>query len=363
MSKQSLKIVAGYAKINQDDGLNITQQIAHFKTRLEAVKQAGITPVQLTIEPLSSDWHRELPDNHFRSGCAPIMALARAQELIEQGHHAVVISGSDPLKTGYQRQERHQLMAVYRDDLSIAQLYDELAHEFIELHDTDSKTFKQLANNLFENYTKSHQLAQQQQRAHFPAPEPKWFNQVTPLFRGVDCANPLVDFCGHLLLCSDELSQQLCLTPNTTVDVSGIGLELLSIDEPNELPLIAKYHHLNSAYRQACAQANLNFEQAIKNGSALMELYTCYPIVPLAFLLSSGLVKSLDQIADFLDNHLVTITGGMNLARGPWNNPALNGLIGMYQQLLTTNKEVGLVHGNGGIGYRQGVAILRVTAA
>jgi hypothetical protein len=48
----------------------------------------------------------------------------------------------------------------------------------------------------------------------------------------------------------------------------------------------------------------------------------------------------------------------MNLARGAWNNPALNGLITMYQRMSEGDESIGLVHGNGGLGYRQGVAIL-----
>jgi len=362
MTAKLLKIIAGYAQIDQDNGIQINQQIAHYDTRLAAIKQAGINPIQLTIEPLSSNWHNDLPANNFRSGCAPIMALARAQQLIAQGHHAIIISGDEPLKTGYQRQERHQLMAVYGEQKSIAQIYDELAREFIKLHQINEQTFKELADRLFKNHMQSHQLAQQQQRAHFPAPESKWYKPVTPLFRGVDCANPLVDFSGRLLLCSSELAQQLAFAPETSVDVSGIGLGLLTIDEPKELALIAQYQHLTSAYQQASQQANIDFTDAVNSGSALIEAYTCYPVVPLALLLSSGLVASLDQVPSFLEKHLVTVTGGMNLARGPWNNPALNGLITMYQQLLSTTKDVGLVHGNGGIGYRQGIAILRAAA-
>ena len=81
----------------------------------------------------------------------------------------------------------------------------------------------------------------------------------------------------------------------------------------------------------------------------------------MAFLISCKLVPSLAQIPEFLTDHLVTITGGMNLARAPWNNPALNGLIEMYHQLNDNPTQHGLVHGNGGIGYRQGVAILANT--
>lgn len=78
----------------------------------------------------------------------------------------------------------------------------------------------------------------------------------------------------------------------------------------------------------------------------------------MAFLIISGLVDVLDELPEFLAQHSITITGGMNLARGAWNNPALNGLIMMYQRMCKGDESVGLVHGNGGLGYRQGVAIL-----
>ena len=49
-----------------------------------------------------------------------------------------------------------------------------------------------------------------------------------------------------------------------------------------------------------------------------------------------------------------------NIARAPWNNPALNAVIAMYETLCARSAPatVGAVHGNGGLGYRQGVAIL-----
>jgi hypothetical protein len=50
------------------------------------------------------------------------------------------------------------------------------------------------------------------------------------------------------------------------------------------------------------------------------------------------------------------------------NNPALNGLITLYHRLCNDSADsevavddeltLGLVHGNGGLGYRQGVGIL-----
>lgn len=67
-----------------------------------------------------------------------------------------------------------------------------------------------------------------------------------------------------------------------------------------------------------------------------------------------------EQMPEFLLKHSITITGGMNLARAPWNNPALNGLITMVQRMQMNGENIGLIHANGGLGYRQGVAILRI---
>jgi len=178
------------------------------------------------------------------------------------------------------------------------------------------------------------------------------------LFRGVDCANPLVDFTGKILICSDQLLSQLNLDLKSSVKVEGVGLGMLDVDEPKSLSQIVKYDHLTQAYDIACKEAKLDFNQLVHDKKALMKVYTCYPVVPMAFLLSTGLVDSIEQIPAFLSQHLLTLSGGMNLSRAPWNNPALYGLIEMYQQLKDTDINYGLVHGNGGIGYRQGVAIL-----
>lgn len=89
-----------------------------------------------------------------------------------------------------------------------------------------------------------------------------------------------------------------------------------------------------------------------------LELYTCSPPIPLAFLLTTKMVESIRELPKFLSSYEITSTGGMNFARAPWNNPALNALIDMCKAMRKGVKNYGLVHGNGGIGEIQGVAIL-----
>lgn len=323
---------------------------------------AGVDIEHLYIEPLSADWNAPTKPNHFKSGCAPVEALAKAADLIYAGCHAVLISGEDDLKTGYLREQRRELMAVYEDDYPLTQAYTDLAKQFMHIHDIDEVLFKRLCECLFENHKRSYSHVLNPQYDPKMLPDSKWYAPITELFRGVDCANPLVDFSGRVIVCSYELAQQLAFNRYDCVEVAGIGLSQLAGDGQQYIDQIADYRHLKQAYEQSCAQACVDFNQAFREGHALLETYTCYPVVPMAFLLVSGLVDMVEELPDFLLEHSITITGGMNLARAPWNNPALNGIISMVQRMQNSDEDIGLIHANGGLGYRQGVAILRKLA-
>jgi hypothetical protein len=332
----------------------------------QQLSKLDIEIVSLMIEPLSADWFAPEHTGFYRSGCGPIEALAEAKRLIELGAQAVVISGYDNLKTGYQREIRLQKMLVYGEDYPLTQAYTDLAKGFSERHSIDQKQFKLLSAALFENYKVSYQKALGDNFKHELLPDARWYEFITDLFRGVDCANPLVDFSGRVLLTNSATADQLAIGNSRRLEIKAVELTRLSGDGPEFIEEISNYEHLEKAYKQACNESGIDFASRFRQGDALMEVYTCYPVVPMAFLMASGLVSSLRDIPAFLQQHNITITGGMNLAKGAWNNPALNGLIGMYQRLcvdtqgsnLSRKATLGLVHGNGGLGYRQGVAIM-----
>ncbi len=349
----STALIIAAAKV--EDGQGQLNDVLHLEGSLA---QLGIQPVQLVIEPLSNDWHAPERPRHFRSGCAPLEALAEAKRLIEAGAQAVVISGEDHLKTGYERDERLNKMSVYGPDYPLTQAYTELALAFSERHEIDGEQFKVLAEALFENHKVSFRHALAENFSEDMLPGPRWHQPITELFRGVDCANPLVDFSGRLLITNNQVADLLTIDTNKRLVIKAVGLSRLAGDGREYLQEIAGYEHLKQAYQQACQESAIDFAARFREGQALMEAYTCYPVVPMAFLIISGLVDVLDELPDFLAQHSITITGGMNLARGAWNNPALNGLITMYQRMCDGSESVGLVHGNGGLGYRQGVAII-----
>ncbi|GGO87172.1 hypothetical protein GCM10011348_39740 [Marinobacterium nitratireducens] len=337
------------------DAVGCQQQCRMLEDRIRSL---GLRIRELVIEPLSADWHSPEPEDHFRSGCAPIEALARARELVIGGERAVLIRGEDHIKSGYERDERLRLMSVYGPDYPLTKAYTDLAGEFLRRHGVDADLFREISRALFENYKLSYRNALAGDFSPEALPDERWYRPLTPLFRGVDCANPLVDFEGRLLIVDERLARELGVALETSVEIRAVGLGRLDADGPGHIEHIAGYGHLREAYRDCCEAADLDFAARFRAGEALLEAYTCYPVVPMAFLLASGLVDVLDDIPGFLEQHSITITGGMNLGRGAWNNPALNALISMHHRLLEGPERLGMVHGNGGLGYRQGVALL-----
>ncbi|MEO6909289.1 MAG: hypothetical protein ABI210_15515 [Abditibacteriaceae bacterium] len=327
--------------------------LASLHEQWRELQLCGARLTELVIDPLAAGWDTPLSPNHFRSGCAPLEALAYADQLLRAGDaDAVLIRGEDNLRSDYAngKSERARQMAIY-DECSIPQAYTLLAREFMRLHDLSDGDFGQLADTLFENY-----LRTAQRDDDFQLPARHADTMITELFRKRDCANPNVDFAGAIIVAP---TPAIARDDFTAIEIRAIGLAQSSGDGPAHVEEIARYDHLRTACEATAASANLDFARAFRDGDALLEAYTCFPVAPLGFLLSSGIVSDVAQIPSLLQTHEITVTGGMNLARAPWNNPALNALIVMCNRLAVGAEKLGIVHGNGGLGYRQGVAILQ----
>lgn len=314
------------------------------------LREHGARLTELVIDPLEAGWSTPVAPNHFRSGCAPIEALAHANFLVRESRaDAVLIRGEDFLRSRYADNKplRQQQMAIYGDEYSIPEAYTRLAHTFIRRHKLSLARFMELAEALFENYVRT-----AQRNNEYKPPRPEAFGMVTELFRAVDCANPVVDFAGAVIVASSSLAG------DESVKVLGVGLAQTGGDGPAHVEEIARYDHLQRACAETCNAARVDFSREFRAGRALLEAYTCFPVAPLGFLLASGIASNVDELLPLLRGREITVTGGMNLARAPWNNPALNALVVMYQRLVSGGAPLGAVHGNGGLGYRQGLAIL-----
>nr|WP_320190013.1 hypothetical protein [uncultured Desulfobacter sp.] len=301
--------------------------------------------------------------NTYKTGAGPIQAITDANELIKNDlYDAVFIFGHDPLLSDtrhYGKETIKKAMEIF-EDVSLIQCYDLLARCLCRETDISNEDFRGLADRLFENYSRTFQGGSGTQ-LNFPRGK-VLHDYGTDLFCLTDCANPNIDFAGGLIVTNTPTAEQLNIPKNSRVKVSGSGYTIVKGD-PKEINHITGngndlFAHLKNAFLQAQAEAQIDVIREFHNRNLLLEAYTCYPPIPIALLLVTGLVGNINDIHDFLKHNEITVTGGMNIARAPWNNPALNGLIQVTQRLVQGDRQYGMVHGNGGIGEAQGITIL-----
>ena len=335
------------------DGQGDLSTVCEVERKLDA---NGYAVKTLIIDPLKAGWNTPLQRDHFRSGCAPLEALRCAQKSLAEGTcEAAVIRGTDNLKTDFQAdgEKRRQLMEIYGQESPLPHAYTALAHEFIRIHGIAPSDFVRVAEKLYDNYVRT-----ARQDNHYRRPAEKWFESLTDLFRGVDCANPAVDFSGRVVLATETVADAIGLPDRQRVHVLGVGVAQAGGDGPDYAGELAAYRHLMQAYAAACKQAGFDYAGRYLSNEALLEVYSCYPVVPMAFLLATEMARSFQEVESIVEQYPLTVTGGMNIAKAAWNNPALYALIVMYKKICSGEACSGAVHGNGGLGFKQGVAIL-----
>jgi hypothetical protein len=344
-------VIAAAGRVVDGEG-----SVAEVRERRDQLQASGLRVREYRLAPLRFGWHAPLPAGYLKGACAPIEGLIAAREAIASGAIvAVLISGEDPIKTAFadQPRERDRLMRVYGERTFLS-AYDELAGALRARLGLTEREFQHLAECLFENYwstwTDLHPDAKR--------PAEKWFANVTPHFRGVDCANPSIDFEGALLATTPEHALTVGCEAAHFVTINGMSVERQCDDGIEHIPEIVGYEHLAAAYHAACEQAGRNVGELLLANQARIEIYTCYPVVPIAFLYATGLANDPDTAEEFLSKHPATITGGLNLARAPWNNSTLNTLIHATHLLRAGGTPIIGVHSVAALGYKQVFAIL-----
>lgn len=335
------------------DGEGSAAEVCERRDRL---KEDGLRVRELRLAPLRFGWHSPLPAGYLKGACAPIEGLIAARQAIASAEtDAVLISGSDPIKTSFadQPRERERLMQVYGERTFLS-AYNELAGALRARLGLSQRDFERLAQCLFENYwatwKKLHPEAER--------PAQRWFAKVTPHFRGVDCANPNVDFEGALLATTADHALVAGCDPGDCIAVKGMSVERRGDDGVEHIPDIVGYEHLAAAYQTACEQAALDVVELLLADRARLEIYSCYPVVPMAFFYATGLARDPDSAIDFLDRHQATITGGLNLARAPWNNSTLSAMVQATQMIRSGQTPIIGIHSLAALGYKQAFAIL-----
>lgn len=326
------------------------------RKRLEA---RGARLREYRIAPLAFGWKAPLPEGYLKSACAPIEALIAARRDIEAGTvDAVVISGVDHIKSDFAGRPgaRDRLMRAY-GELTFLAAFDLVADAFRKRVSMALSKFDDLADRLFENYWATWSTLQ----PRADRPDDRWFAKVTTHFRGVDCANPNVDFDGALLVTTPDHALAAGCDPAHIVEIRGVALEQRCEDGIEHIPDIVAYDHLRAAYDAACRQAGLDIGKLLLDDRARIEIYTCFPVVPIAFLLSTRLASDGDDMRRFLRDRPVTITGGLNLGRAPWNNSTLNAIVQATEMIRSDTPIIG-IHSNAALGYNQGFTVLTAPA-
>lgn len=301
--------------------------------------------------------------NTYKTGAGPIQAITDAGELIKNDlYDAVFIFGHEPLRSdtrNYGKNAIKNAMEIF-EDFTLIQCYDLLAHQLCRETDISNDKFRELADSLFDNYSRTFQNKSGTLRNSSRGKILHDFG--TDLFCLTDCANPNIDFAGGLIVANHRTAELLNIPNHRRVKVSGSAYSVVK-GSPMAIDTITGkanylFPHLKDAFLRAQAESQIDIIREFQKKTLLLEAYTCYPPIPIALLLAAGFVNNINEIGEFLKHHEITVTGGMNLARAPWNNPALNGLIAVTEQLVKGRALYGVIHGNGGIGEAQGITVL-----
>ncbi|MES2526645.1 MAG: hypothetical protein V4598_06135 [Bdellovibrionota bacterium] len=339
-------IIAGDRIVDNKGSHSETEKI------LSLAHKKGLKIAKLEIVDLATRWENNLEPWEFKSGASVMDAIEKARDLLKlKLADVVVIGGTDLLKTGYAPGAREKYMKLYQNKHTPLEGYNKLVPLFLKSHKLSEKNYFIIRDALFKNYARTFKGK---------LPDERWFKPLTKYFRGVDCANPNVDYSAQIVLTLKESADTLKVPANKRMEIIGNAFTKLTVDGYESLPKIAPYLHLKRTIDKALKEAKIDFKTEFLKGRALMDAYTCYPVVPMGLILRLGLVKKLEEIPELLKKREVTVTGGLNLGKAAWNLTSLNAMIVMREKLLSSKKaRVGLVHGNGSLGNQQGITILK----
>lgn len=337
----------------------VDQQGTHAQTEklLTQADKKHLSITTLEIVNLAKRWEDKLKSNEFKSGASAMDAINKARKLLaSKKADLVVIKGQDLLKTGYVKEDRDNFMRLYNKKFTPMDGYNKLVPAFLRFHGFSEKDYFKGREALFENYSATWKSL----HPNANPPEGRWFQPLTKYFRGVDCANPHIDYSVQIIITNKKIADLLKVPGKNRVEILGNAFTKLKVDGFKSIAEIAPYLHLKRTINKALKEAKINFNLEYLEGRAALDAYTCYPVVPMGLLVRMGLVKELQDLPDFLKEHEVTVTGGLNLGKAAWNLTSLNAIIAMREKMINSKAiRYGMVHGNGSIGNQQGITILK----
>lgn len=370
-------------KLSDHSGLAFTE--SHLRTVfspaggiLRDAQKAGIRTAYFFIDPLlnpfaaGSRFYFEildsgpLPNIHtYKTGAGPIHAVSDAQTLLDAGIvELVAIFAYEPLlysKQVYGRAAITRAMNSWLQGASLLACYNRISDQLCRVLSISTDVFAALKDALYQNYCATYNHLHGAESARKERGK-NLAEMGGGMFYLTDVPNPDIDFAGGIILGNDNMLTRYSKPGVRSIRVKASAHEVVP-GGPAYIPLIVGgkggiFPHLRRVFVRLECDAGIDLAQQLTAGTLLLNAYTCYPPIPIAFLLAGGFIKNLEEIPQFLAQHALTVDGGMSLARAPWNCPALSALIDMCQALRTTSQRFGLIHGNGGIGDGQGLLLL-----
>lgn len=198
----TLEIIAHGRKV---DGVGALGSVDRL---IQAAQRRNLRVKHLKTASLEVRWQKQLPPDHVKSACSPMQAILIAQDLIDRDEiDLLILSGEELLASHWKsrKQERQHFMDIYGEGKSPFTEYNKVAAAFCAEFELTRSEFHQMAGLLFDNYLKTRTRI----TPGAALPERKWFEFVSDYFRGVDCANPNVDFTGTIAIASSKLANDL----------------------------------------------------------------------------------------------------------------------------------------------------------
>ena len=302
--------------------------------------------------------------NWYRTGAGPVCAVADAKQLIDNDlYDAVFLFGLEPLlfaKKSKGREVVQQAMDIFFG-VSLLTCYNGLAEQLCRLYGLTTNDHAKLADALFHNYARTWRREDNENTE--PPPRGRFMDDAgAPLFKLTDCANPNLDYGGGIILANKASADMLNIPEAERIGVMYAAYSMVQAD-PLQLTAITgtreqPFPHLRAVFARMASATGLILPAVHAQGALLLDAYTCYPPIPMGFLLAGGFIKHLKELPTFLEKHEITVNGGLNLYGAPWNNPVLSSLVTMRRRLIRQGG-LGLVHGNGGMGEAQGLILLQ----
>lgn len=184
------------------DGQGSHKETEHI---LKKATKTNLNVRTLTVVNLARRWEDKLSSDEFKSGASAMAAIEKARKILKaKKADLVVIKGEDLLKTGYQKEDREKFMKLYQNKYTPLDGYDRLVPLFLKQNRLTEKEYFQIRDQLFENYLRTWKSINRENKL----PDERWYQPLTKYFRGIDCANPNVDYSGQIILCSEKIADK-----------------------------------------------------------------------------------------------------------------------------------------------------------